>query len=63
MLQLNPALPVVTPYGRALAHLVVDYGVEHDLLWVCFHNDGQILTYPGREVQCVPFYTPPEHQP
>ena len=39
ILQLNPPIPVETPRGKALAQLVVDYGPEHDLLWVCFQDD------------------------
>lgn len=39
ILQLNPPIPVDTPRGKALAQLVIDYGPEHDLLWVCFQDD------------------------
>jgi hypothetical protein len=39
ILQLDPPIPVETPRGKALAQLVVDYGPEHDLLWVCFQDD------------------------
>lgn len=39
ILQLNPPIPVETPKGKALAQLVIDYGPEHDLLWVCFQDD------------------------
>lgn len=35
MLQLNPPLPVLTPKGEGLACFVIDYGIEHDLIWVC----------------------------
>ena len=51
MLQLNPALPVVTPNGKALAHVIIDYGPEHDLLWVCFQEDGEIWTYRNQDVR------------
>ena len=37
--QLNPPLPVVTPKGKAWAHLVIDYGPEADLIWVCFQDE------------------------
>jgi hypothetical protein len=37
ILQLDPPLPVfVVGRGNGLAHLVIDYGPEHDLVWVCF---------------------------
>jgi len=37
--QLNPPIPVRTPHGKGMAQMVIDYGVEHDLLWVVFQND------------------------
>ena len=40
IIQLNPPLPVVTPRGKALAHVLIDYGPEADLIWVCFQDDG-----------------------
>jgi hypothetical protein len=51
MLQLDPAIPVVTPNGKALAHVVIDYGPEHDLLWVCFQDNGEIWTYRNQDVR------------
>lgn len=38
--QLNPPIPIVTPHGKGLAHLVIDDGIEHDLIWVVFQDDG-----------------------
>jgi hypothetical protein len=38
--QLNPPLPLETPKGSGLAHFVIDYGPEADLLWVVFLDDG-----------------------
>ena len=32
ILQLNPPLPLETPKGKAWAHFIIDYGLEHDLL-------------------------------
>lgn len=40
ILQLNPPLPLRTPKGDGWAHLVIDYGQEHHLIWVVFLNDG-----------------------
>jgi len=46
ILQLNPPLPVSTPRGDGLAHLVIDYGAEHNLLWVVFLDEtGECWTY------------------
>lgn len=51
ILQLNPPLPVTTPRGSAFAHLVIDYGLENDLYWVCFQDeDGQCWTFSNREI-------------
>ena len=50
--QLNPPLPVVTPKGRGLAHLVIDYGIEHHLMWVCFLDQGgECWTFPNPQVR------------
>lgn len=54
-LQLNPPLPLVTPRGKALAHVLIDYGIEHDLIWVCALRDaphaGEIWCYRNPEVR------------
>jgi hypothetical protein len=39
--QLNPPIPVKTPVGNGIAHMVIDYGIEHDLIWVVFQDDGE----------------------
>jgi hypothetical protein len=50
--QLNPPLPLLTPKGKAWAHLVIDYGPEADLLWVCFQDeDGACWTWSNRDVR------------
>lgn len=50
ILQLNP-LPLNTPKGKAWAHLVIDYGQEHDLQWVCFIDaTGECWTYGNADV-------------
>ena len=51
ILQLNPSIPVVTPKGKAMAILVIDYSIEHDLLWTCVINEtGEIWTYRNNVV-------------
>lgn len=46
--QLQTPLPVhVLEKGSGIAFAVVDYGVEHDLIWVTALNDGG-------EIWCVP---------
>lgn len=50
--QLNPPLPINTPKGSALAHLVIDYGPEHDLKWVCFQDDtGECWSWANPEIR------------
>lgn len=52
ILQLDPPLPLVTPKGPGLAHLVIDYGVEAHLLWVVALNDGgECWTFPNPQVK------------
>lgn len=45
--QLNPSIPMETPKGRGLAIAVIDYGLEHSLLWV-------VAIDATREIWCVP---------
>lgn len=52
LVQLDPALPMETPRGPGLAHMVIDYGVESDLLWVVFLDaDGSCWAVPNPEVR------------
>jgi len=51
ILQLNPPLPVKTPKGNALAQFLIDYGPEHDLLWVCFQDDGECWTWDNSKIR------------
>lgn len=46
MVQLDPPIPLETPKGPGLAHLVIDYSIEHNLNWVVFlDEDGQCWTF------------------
>ena len=50
--QLNPPLPLHTSKGDGLAHFVIDYGQETDLLWVVFMDkDGACWSVPKPEVR------------
>jgi hypothetical protein len=50
--QLNPPLPVRTPKGKALAHILIDYGIEHDLMWVCFQQEsGECWTWRNSDIR------------
>jgi hypothetical protein len=50
--QLNPPLPMHTPKGDGLAHFVIDYGPETDLLWVVFMDeDGACWSVSNADVR------------
>jgi hypothetical protein len=51
ILQLNPPIPVVTPHGKGLAHLVIDYGIEHDLIWVAFDDGGECWSWRNQDIR------------
>lgn len=36
ILQLKPPLWMQTPRGLSLCHFLIDYGIDFDLVWVCF---------------------------
>ena len=50
--QLNPPLPLDTSKGAGLAHFVIDYGPEADLMWVVFlDKDGSCWSVPNPEIR------------
>ena len=51
MTQLNPALPVITPKGKGIAHIVIDYGVEADLIWVVFQDNGECWSWRNQDIR------------
>lgn len=52
ILQLNPPIPLMTPKGEALAHLIIDYGIEHDLCWVTFIKEtGECWAFRNADVR------------
>ena len=52
LLQLDPPLPVTTPKGKGLAYVLIDYGPEHDLLWVVFQDEnGEVWTFSNKEIR------------
>ena len=52
LVQLNPPLPVVTPKGPGIAHMVIDYGPEYNLLWVVFLDaGGECWTYANPDIR------------
>lgn len=52
MTRLDPPIPLMTPKGRALAHFIIDYGPEHDLMWVWFQDDtGECWTWENAQIR------------
>ena len=52
--QLRPALWLQTPKGVGLAHFVIDYGEEHDLIWVVADDaTGEIWAWPNPKVRFI----------
>ena len=52
ILQLNPPIPVTTPKGAALAHVLIDYGPEHNLIWVCFNDsNGECWSWSNSDIR------------
>jgi hypothetical protein len=53
MLQLNPTLPIirVSDNMKGYAFLVIDYSQEHDLMFTCAMNNGEIWTLKNIEIR------------
>jgi hypothetical protein len=53
MLQLNPMIPIirVSDNMEGYAFLVIDYSQEHNLLFTCAMNNGEIWTLPNQEIR------------
>ena len=55
MLQLSPTIPIVRDADgmKGYAFLVIDYSQEHDLLFTCAMDDGEIWTLSNRDIRIV----------
>ena len=52
ILQLNPPIPLNTPKGPGMAWFLIDYNVEHHLMWtVAIDETGEIWTFSNPEVR------------
>jgi hypothetical protein len=52
LLQLDPPIPVLSPKGKGLAHALIDYGAEHDLIWIVFQDEnGQCWSWGNKEIR------------
>lgn len=58
IIQLDPPIPLDTPKGRGLAHLLIDYGPEYDLMWVVFMDASrECWTVPNPKIRIQPNWT------
>ena len=56
--QLNPPIPVRTPQGKGMAQMVIDYGLEHDLLWVVFQDEnGECWSWRNQDIRAQNNFT------
>ena len=51
ILQLSPQIPMTCPRGSGLASFLIDEGLESDLQWVIFLDNGEIWTFPNYQVR------------
>jgi hypothetical protein len=53
MLQLNPTIPIlrISDNMKGYAFLVIDYSQEHDLLFTCAMDNGEIWTYNNKDIK------------
>lgn len=52
ILQLDPPIPLDTPRGPGIAHLVIDYGLEQNLMWTVFLDaNGECWTFSNPEIR------------
>ena len=52
IIQLNPTIPLETPKGSGVAWLLIDYGEEHNLMWVtAIDETGEIWTFQNQDVR------------
>ena len=53
MLQVNPFIPIYcVSYGmEGYAFVLIDYSQEHDLLFVCAMDTGEIWTLSNRDIR------------
>lgn len=54
MIRIDPPLPLETPKGKGLAYFIIDYGIDHDLLWVVFLNETrECWTFKNSQIKIV----------
>jgi len=55
ILQLNPTIPIVrvSDNMKGYAFLVIDYSQEHDLLFTCAMENGEIWSLNNKEIRII----------
>lgn len=53
MLQLNPMIPIIriSDNMEGYAFLVIDYSQEHNILFTCAFDNGEIWTLSNQEIR------------
>ena len=53
ILQLNPTIPIVRVSDNMKGHafLVIDYSQEHDLLFTCAMDNGEIWSLSNKDIR------------
>ena len=53
ILQLNPTIPIIRISDKmnGYAFLIIDYSQEHNLLFVCGMDNGEIWTLNNKEIR------------
>lgn len=53
MLQLNPMIPIIRINDgmNGYAFLIIDYSQEHNLLFTCAMDNGEIWTLSNKEIR------------
>lgn len=51
--QLNPTIPImrISDGMKGYAFLIIDYSQEHNLLFTCAMDDGEIWTLSNQEIR------------
>lgn len=54
ILQLNPPIELETPKGKGMAWFLIDYGIEHNLMYtVAIHDTSEIWTFSNPYVRAT----------
>lgn len=53
IVQLNPMIPIIRVKDnmKGFSFLVIDYSQEHDLLFTCAMDNGEIWTLSNKEIK------------